>query len=62
MTTKVTVKLEEFTGYPVIVQTVDLLSKNAVDNAVLHEAGASVEVYIHQNQDVRVGEIKTNNA
>lgn len=62
MTTKVRVTLEEFTGYPVNVGVKDLLSSTRRTVGVLREVGDSVEVCVHQNQDVVVGEIKTNAA
>lgn len=63
MTTKVKITLEEYTGHPVEVRTVAVGKRQAYSTPqFLHEAGDSVEVYVHQNQDIHIGEIKTNAA
>lgn len=64
MTTKIKVTLEEFTGYPVEVMVLGYTAhgKHVTSAGVLHKVGDSVEVHVHQNQDVIAGEIKTNQA
>jgi len=63
MTTKVKVTLEEYHGYPVEVRTVSLGKRPQYSAPqFLHEVGDSVLVYVHQNQDIHIGEIKTNAA
>ena len=61
MTTSVKVTLEEFTGHPVEV-IVTSMGKPTAQRYLLSEVGESAQVYVHQNQDVHVGEIKTNAA
>jgi hypothetical protein len=59
MTTKVRITLEESTGCPVEIRTVTTGKAQRYScPQFLQTAGDYVEVYVHANQDVVVGEIK----
>ena len=63
MTTKIRVEMVESAGYPVTVHTVTPGGNPvAAHEGTLHKKGDSVEVWVHQNQDVVVGELKTSAA
>ncbi|HWG89142.1 MAG TPA: hypothetical protein VN679_15260 [Candidatus Acidoferrales bacterium] len=58
MTTKIKVTMEEYAGMPVTV-CVKTPDRDLQIVDTLLEKGDSATVYVHQNQDVVVGEIKT---
>jgi hypothetical protein len=59
MTTQVKVELVQFTGYPVVVSTTSGDGAAPVQQGILERNGDAVLVFVHQNQDVVVGELKT---